>query len=158
MACRCGATVSVPTIRGLKQLESVIDQAAAPPAPVWSAWQGPIFGSGAIALFVGLLILLGVQLFPAFNEKVEWHNMGLDEAEMKRANQPVGELSLPDLYEEFVTLRNKGRSTQFDEVRQALEVKQALQGNRQLAGGILAGIGGALVILGLALPMLSAKR
>ena len=74
VTCKCGAVVNVPTIRGLKQLETVIDEDERPDAPR-SSWQGPIFSLGLVALFIGAMIFFVTWLTPPANLQVDWQNM-----------------------------------------------------------------------------------
>src|SRR5689334_780477 len=91
LTCKCGATVSVPTIRGLRQLETVTDEQAVP-ATTASRWQGPIFATGLLALFVGSVVLLGTALFPPEVLKVDANAVGMSEDDLRLAAIPVADL------------------------------------------------------------------
>lgn len=157
LKCKCGATVSVPTIRGLKQLETVKDeQATAAVTP--SSWQGPIFATGVLALFVGCLVLAGTALFPPQMLKADVNAVGMTEADFKRAAIPTKDLGIMDLMDEFVFLRDRGRNEQVRYVQEQIEQARRNHQNMQFAGGALAGIGALLTLIGLVFPLLLGKR
>ncbi len=54
ITCQCGERLSVPTLRGLRELEAVQDTRPAPPAkPKWSPVHGMLFSLGLVAALVG---------------------------------------------------------------------------------------------------------
>lgn len=153
LTCQCGAMVSVPTIRGLKQLKMVADEAALPVArPV--GLQGPLFATGVILLFVGCLVLAGTVIFPPAELKYDATMIGLTEADMERAKIPVNELGLDQLYDEFVALRDRGRSDQGRYVQSQIDQARKNLRYRQLTGVGLTGLGGLLTFFALLLPLL----
>jgi hypothetical protein len=155
VTCSCGAVVNVPTIRGLKQLKTVVDETELPAQR--STWQGPLFSIGLIALFIGAMIFLVAWLFPPAYLHADWQTAALNAADAERANQVVAEMGVSDLYDEFLMLRDRTRSTPWDDMRKQVETAQATQRNRHLAGGIFLGLGALLTIVGLALPAVSGK-
>lgn len=156
LTCQCGATVSVPTIRGLKQLPVVADEEHKPAAPV-AMWQGPTFAVGLIALFVGCLVLAGTTLFPPAEVTFEVSSAEYSEEELKRAAIPVSELGIAELYLEFNTLRTKGRSEQGRFIQSQIDQARKNQKQRQLTGIGLTAVGALLAIIALAVPLLGKK-
>jgi hypothetical protein len=157
VTCKCGAVVNVPTIRGLKQLETLVDEDERPDAPR-SSWQGPIFSLGLVALFIGAMIFFVTWLTPPANLNTDWQNLAASAADAERAKTPTSDLGISDLYDEFTMLRDRTRATPWDEARKAAEAAQAYQNNRHLAGGIFLGVGALFTIFGLLLPAFSGKR
>ena len=52
--CKCGHRLSVPTLRGLRELETAKDTGPAPPTKTrWSPLQGVLFSLGLVAALVG---------------------------------------------------------------------------------------------------------
>lgn len=151
VTCECGATVNVPTIRGLKQLETVVDEAAGP-AVQRSSLQGPLFSLGILALFVGSLILLGILLFPPANMNVDWQNMALSGEDAERGTKPVAELNVMEVYDEFAMFRDRARQTPWDQAREVAENAQARYRTLLTTGGVLFGAGALAMIVGLLLP------
>ncbi len=156
LTCKCGATVSVPTIRGLKQLPVVTDEEHKPVAPA-ARWQGPAFAIGAIALFVGCLVLAGTALFPPQEITFEVSSFGYSEEELARAEIPVEELGIDKLYDEFNTLRTKGRNEQGRYLQSQIDQARQNQKSRQLTGISLTAVGALLTIVALFLPMMANK-
>jgi hypothetical protein len=157
LQCKCGATVSVPTIRALKQLETVKDEQAVSAATP-STWQGPIFATGVLALFVGCLVLAGTALFPPQMLKADIHSVGMTEADVKRAAIATKDMGILDLMDEFVFLRDRGRNEQVRYVQDQIDQARRNQQNMQFAGAALAGVGALLTIVGLVFPLLLGKR
>jgi hypothetical protein len=157
VTCACGAAVNVPTIRGLKQLQTVVDETEKP-TQQRSSWQGPLFSFGLIAIFIGTLILLFAWLFPPAGLNFDWRNLAMNAQDAQRGATPVADLGISDLYDEFLMLRDRTRATPWDQARDQAEAAQTYQRNRHLTGGILVGVGSLLTIIGLALPALSSRR
>lgn len=156
VTCECGATVSVPTIRGLKQLESIADDAAGP-ATQRSSLQGPLFSLGLLSLFAGTLVLLGVWLFPPANMNVDWQQMAMNAADAERGAKPVAELNVMELYDEFLMYRDRARQTPWDQVREVTESAQARYRTLLTIGGVLFVAGALAMLVSLVLPS-GAKR
>jgi len=57
VACVCGSNLSVPTLRGLRQLEIAPPESTAKSAGHWSAVHGALFASGLLIASIGLLFL-----------------------------------------------------------------------------------------------------
>jgi hypothetical protein len=156
LTCKCGANVSVPTIRGLKQLPVVADEEHKLVTPV-AIWQGPAFAVGVLALFVGCLVLAGTMLFPPPEINFDVTSVGYSDEELKRAATPVEELGIEQLYEEFHTLRTKGRNEQGRFIQSQIDQAYKIQKQRQLTGVGLTAIGALLAIIALVVPMLGKK-
>ena len=155
LTCPCGATVSVPTIRGLKQLKTVDDEIAPPAAaPVW---QGPAFAVGVLALFAGAIVLAANAIYMPAELLHDPQHIGLTETDIQRAAIPTSELGISDLYDEFRTLRAHGRDEQTNYMRSQIELARRSQQQRQTTGLGLCGIGVLLTIAGLA-PLLMKKK
>ncbi|QDU25498.1 hypothetical protein ETAA8_05670 [Anatilimnocola aggregata] len=155
LTCKCGASVAVPTVRQLRQLETVEDASAPQPAAAWTAWQGPLFSIGALLLFVGVGVLVYTRLFsvlPSDELKQRF------EVDVKRAMIPVEQLGAADLLDEFNALREQGRTTEFDYVFEQAHSASAAHQTRQLVGNSLAGIGGLLVVAGIAMALATPRR
>lgn len=144
----------MPTIRGLKQLKTVDDEQTVPTTTP-SRWQGPLFSIGLITFIIGCAVLVFTLLVPPENLNLDVHQVGMAPDEIERRNQPVAELTAPELYEEFLTLRDKGHQVYSAQAQQLVNDAAALQRRRQLTGAVIAACGALLTIIGLALP---AKR
>lgn len=70
VACACGQSLSVPTLRGLRKLEPAPVEKSRTPALRWSATHGAIFSSAALIGAVGIA-LLSYQLF-YYSQLVGW--------------------------------------------------------------------------------------
>jgi hypothetical protein len=57
VACSCGKLLSVPTLRGLRELEIAPSTAPAPVTSGWSPVHGAIFASGLVVAAIGLVFL-----------------------------------------------------------------------------------------------------
>lgn len=154
--CECGAVVHVPTIRGLKQLKTIVDEAEIPVQR--SSLQGPLFSIGLLAIFIGVMIFLVSWLFPPAYLNADWQTAVFSADDAARAVKSVDEMGPFELYDEFTMLRDRTRSMPWDDMRKRVEAAGASQRQRYIAGGILLGMGGLLAIVGLALPTVSGKR
>jgi hypothetical protein len=56
VSCACGKTLSIPTLRGIRQLEPVADRTAKPKA-AWSPLQGAFFAGGMFLATIGALLI-----------------------------------------------------------------------------------------------------
>jgi hypothetical protein len=156
VVCQCGAVVRVPTMRGLKQLETVKDTEFVT-APPRSSLQGPIFAIGLLALFAGCVLFAATVIWPPRELQINVHEVALTEAEIARSKIPVEELGAYDLYEEYLTLRSKTRSEHGTYAQSLVEAALYSQKSRLLTGGLIAGIGAVLTIVGLAMTTLTGK-
>ncbi len=57
VACVCGKSLAVPTLRGIKQLELAPVQTRAKAAGKWSPIHGALFSSGLVVASIGILFL-----------------------------------------------------------------------------------------------------
>jgi hypothetical protein len=154
LACQCGATVSVPTIRGLKQLKTIDDEVVTPaPAPMW---QGPAFAVGVLCLFAGAIVLAANALYTPPEFSMNAGHVGLSEADIKRAAIPASELGIDELYDEFVALRHHGRHEQSQYVQSQIDQARRNRDQRQMIGLCLTGVGLLLTVVGLA-PLVMKK-
>lgn len=155
LTCKCGATVAVPTVRNLRQLETVDDEAAPRPPLPWTALQGPLFSLGTVALFIGgaLLIYSFVFAIPEPDEVTRDF-----EAHVERSMAPVSKLGVDDLYEEYKLLRDEGTDSQFDAAFENHRIAAAAQRTRKTIGYSLTGLGGVMLVAGLVMASASGKR
>jgi|GEM_PF-1571069 len=151
LGCKCGAAVSVPTIRGLKQLPMVDDEVAGPAA--LPMWQGPAFAIGAILLFAGCVVLAGNEFFQPAELKMDAQHASLTDEEIARAKIPTSEMGMDDLYEEYITLRTKGRNEYTQVVQAQIDAARKRYRLRRTIGGVLTLVGALLTIVGL-VPLL----
>lgn len=56
VACNCGKSLAIPTLRGIRQLEPAADRAAKPVA-AWSPLQGLLFSGGLFVATVGAILI-----------------------------------------------------------------------------------------------------
>ncbi|WP_425617169.1 hypothetical protein NA78x_000840 [Anatilimnocola sp. NA78] len=155
LTCKCGQSVPVPTIRQLRQLETVADESAPRPSSALSAWQGPLFSIGAILLFVGLILIAYTQLFSVLPPDEMLRRF---EADIERQSVPVDQLGMDGLYEEFKMLREQGTTTSLDQPLETARAASAGHKTRQFLGTSLAGVGGLMLVLGLTLSLTSPQR
>lgn len=154
LTCQCGATVSVPTIRGLKQLKTVDDEIVTPSAA--PMWQGPAFAVGVLALFAGAILLAANSLYTPAELNMDASHVGLSPAAIERAKIPVSELTIDQLYDEFIDLRLHGRNEQSQYLQNQIDQARRNQRQRQTGGLGLVGVGVLLTLIGLA-PLLMKK-
>jgi hypothetical protein len=57
VSCVCGKSLSIPTLRGIRQLEPVEDRVSKP-AAAWSPVQGVLFSGGMILATVGAVLMV----------------------------------------------------------------------------------------------------
>jgi hypothetical protein len=57
VACGCGKSLSVPTLRGLRELEVAPQEIEGRSRPGWSPLHGALFASGLLVATVGLIVL-----------------------------------------------------------------------------------------------------
>jgi hypothetical protein len=57
VACACGKSLSVPTLRGLRELEFAPAEIQGPARPGWSPLHGALFSSGLLVATAGLVVL-----------------------------------------------------------------------------------------------------
>ncbi|WP_254507188.1 hypothetical protein [Anatilimnocola floriformis] len=152
LTCQCGATVSVPTIRGLKQLKTVDDEQVqtAPAAPMW---QGPAFAIGLLALFAGAIVLAANAIYVPAELAYQPQHLGLTEEDIKRAEVPVADLGIDDLYKEFRALATHGRNENSEYLASQADQARRSVRQRQTTGLALTAMGVLLTIAGLA-PLL----
>ena len=62
VVCSCGRKLTVPTLRGLRELELAPEISTAKQAPGWSLWHGLSFSGGILLALIGVA-LLGFHLF-----------------------------------------------------------------------------------------------
>ena len=108
VACACGKTLSVPTLRGLRALEEAPADAAAAKRAAdrrWSPLQGILFSSGLLVT----VIALGVVAY-AFWQYVQATPYTRDVSpELTQLNSDiVDEIPAPDALDEFFHLRDEG--------------------------------------------------
>jgi hypothetical protein len=155
LTCKCGATVAVPTVRNLRQLETVDDETAPRPPLAWTTLQGPLFSLGAVALFVGLAMLTySIVFYTPEADEIAAHF----EAHVQHALVPVEKLGIGDLYEEFTELREIGAGSQFDSNFEEARQAAANQRIRRWVSYGLLGIGAAMLLTGLVMSSANAKR
>jgi len=83
--CDCGKSLSVPTLRGIRQLETVPPQANAKSATTWSPIHGGLFASGLATASIGIVFL---ALFGLRYIQLGWHPITHDfTAEVVKAEQ-----------------------------------------------------------------------
>src|SRR5436309_2466055 len=85
VTCICGKNLSVPTLRGIRQLEIAPSEKTARPAATWSRVHGGLFASGLAIASVGLVFL---ALFGLRYIQLGWHPITHDfTAEVVKAEQ-----------------------------------------------------------------------
>jgi hypothetical protein len=80
--CHCGATLEVPTLRGLARLEKVVVEEAAPRRPWGGAQRGMVIG--------GLIAVIGVAM------TIYWHVKRLPQPEEFLSPQDAFRLGVPN--------------------------------------------------------------
>jgi hypothetical protein len=154
LTCQCGATVTVPTIRGLKLLKTVDDDVVAPAAA--PAWQGPAFAVGLLAVFAGAILLAANSLYTPPEFSMDASHVGLSPAAIERAKIPTAELTIDQLYDEFIDLRLHGRHEASQYVQSQIDQARRNQQRRQTGGLALTGVGLLLTVVGL-VPLIMKK-
>lgn len=149
VTCRCGTKLQVPTIRGLRQLETVddVEEASAPPR---SLLEGPLFAIGLLALFAGSVFLAITLLWPPPALQMDVSQVGMTQEDIDRSQIPVEELGVSDLHDEFLFLRDRARTPQTNYAMSILDAASMSHKSRLITGGIIAGVGALLIVVGLA--------
>jgi hypothetical protein len=154
VTCQCGARLQVPTIRGLRQLES-IDDVEEVSAPTRSPLEGPFFSIGLLGMIGGLILVAVTLLWPLAATQIKVDEVGMSQADLNRSKVPVDEMGASDLYDEFIFLRDRARSDHFSYAQSLVDAALLSQKVRLTAGSIIAAIGAALLIAGIAIPILN---
>lgn len=154
VTCQCGTKLQVPTIRGLRQLESIddINETTAPPR---SLLEGPLFAIGLLALFAGGVMLAVTLLWPPPALQMDVNQVGMTQEDVDRSKIPVDELGVSDLHDEFLFLRDRARTPQTSYALSIFDAAAMSQKSRLIIGGVIAAVGALLLIAGLAAPRLS---
>jgi len=154
VTCSCGAVHQVPTIRGLKKLETVDDAEAvtAPPSPLLA---GPLFAIGLLALFAGCVFLAVTVLWPSPVLKMDVNLAGMTPLDAERSQIAVDELGPDLLYDEFLFLRDRARGDHAKYAQSVFDAALISQKASFILGGVVSGVGALLVIAGLAMPLLT---
>jgi len=100
VACECGKTLSVPTLRGLRNLElAPVSKESGPAArPTWGPWRGASF-SGGLALAAVALILSGLNLSYYYGAK--FYSDDPSEQIIGAASDQLNKLVAVELLEEW---------------------------------------------------------
>lgn len=147
--CECGAELTVPTMRGLSQLE----RASAPPANRrFESSPESTWGARQALVFLGMLILLGAAL-PA---TLTWFaypqppRLRDDFAELNR--EDIDQATLLQTWELWKQLRNDVSDETEMPIMQKYLADEKTARTRLIFMGVIGGIGLATVIAGLLLP------
>lgn len=107
--CTCGKELSVPTLRGLKQLKPATtgDSSASrgPAKRAWNPVRGAVFTSGLVLAFLSLLVV-GVSLFQYTQVSGFTKDPSAEIREMEDAR--IDEFSLDEAIGAFKLLRDQG--------------------------------------------------
>jgi hypothetical protein len=114
VACSCGKTVQVPTLRGLKQLEVAPPDAAALRRAAgrrWSPVQGAMFSIGLVVTIISLLVLAVTYL--QFAEATTYTQDQTSVINQLEAEQ-IDSMNIVDSLQAFYSLRDEGLGEQIE--------------------------------------------
>jgi hypothetical protein len=135
--CGCGQRLTVPTIRGLKQLETVADSQPESKPAGWSTARGMVFS-------IGLLLAVVGSLFAAYQGLQFWRSRRLsDPVEFERqfAYQQVDAQNAVETLGEFRREEHLGLGQPYPPLWTEID-KLHLQARQWLIAGIvMAGVG-----------------
>jgi hypothetical protein len=138
IACSCGQSLEIPSIRGLRQLEIV--SASAPdsaPRAVWSPWRGAIFS-------LGLAATVAAFIFSAVNMYWFWKYRRLsDPAEfaLRMANDEVDRMNPEEVVGTFRNDEAVGLGVPYPPPWVEFDKYHDESGQRALLGLVVAGAG-----------------
>ena len=108
VACDCGKTLRVPTLRGLRELEAAPAEKESPTAgPVWSLWHGAAF-SGGLAVAAVSLLLCAMNVWYFFSAQVYSEDHSDDV--IGAATGELENYTAEQLFEEWNSLVGEGLS------------------------------------------------
>ncbi|HVX63091.1 MAG TPA: hypothetical protein VHC19_20890 [Pirellulales bacterium] len=142
--CQCGADLTVPTMRGLKQLEPV----EAPSEAVAAETQQANWGARQGVVFLGLVVLLGALLPGLF----AWYNYPqrpqLFRTDFKELNaEEIEQASLPETWELWKEL-HQGFEMQGEHPQMQAYMAAEKQAREKLTVICVAGAIGLAIIIG----------
>ena len=103
LACRCGATLEVPSLRAIRSLETVADRSAKPARRSWNPTRGVLFAVGLVLVLAGLIV--------AGNAGIRWATATVPPPPVVNAGPVLAEvdtLSSADTWDAWIDLRNNG--------------------------------------------------
>ena len=98
VSCRCGQSLTVPTLRGLRELEPAKDLAPAKAAPGWSPIHGAIFAvsllvAGAGLAMIGVYAAIYTAAMQRTTDRTDDVIRGINEAQPIESLTPLGALA-----------------------------------------------------------------
>ena len=99
VACACGKTLSVPTLRGIKQLEIAPDASTRTDARSWTPIHGVIFAVGLAIAAVGLVLVAYYGLLYAQIDKR--YTRDYTDAFVQAERARIEKLSLNETFDEW---------------------------------------------------------
>jgi hypothetical protein len=153
VSCRCGKSLEVPTLRGMKQLTPVSPSQAeaSAPASTWGPRQGITF-LGVVVLLCGLL---GVAVL--FATRPVFNTPDLAEFE-KESRESALKLSLEESFKAWEAVEKQGLNKSLNPYVRNYQERSAAYSRWLIASGILAGLGGVMAGAALASGKRPARR
>jgi hypothetical protein len=65
ISCRCGQVLEVPSLRGIRELEPVVEMATAAPRQAWNLGRGCAFAAGILLALGGAAVVIFACMFRA---------------------------------------------------------------------------------------------
>jgi hypothetical protein len=147
LACRCGATQEVPSLRAIRSLEPVADPGAKPARRSWNPTRGVLFAVGLVLVLGGLIV--------AGNAGIQWATATVPPPPAVNVEPVLAEvdaLSPAGAWDAWLDLRNNGLGPYMPTAK--FMVEAALQHIfRVMVGGlVVAGAGFAMAMVSMLLP------
>jgi hypothetical protein len=144
VACVCGKSVDVPTMRGIKELppataENAKEAAARPRAAAWSPLQGSIFSSGTLLIFIGLCVAAYFGYQASGIKIVE-----PTPAQLAADEEGFASLPIDVMYDSYTKVREMGVADRERPAYVQLKRYRERLVRYAMTGGIIAGAGALL--------------
>lgn len=139
VVCRCGAAQEVPSLRAIRQLETIADSVARPPKQSWDLTRGVLFAAGLLLAVAGLVTagLAGISWATAKVPPLEPENVAPALAEVD-ALRPAG------AWDAWVDFRTNGLGPYVPPAKFMVEVVVQRFFRVMVAGLVVLAIGAAM--------------
>ena len=147
LACRCGTTLEVPSLRAIRSLETVADRSAKPARRSWNPTRGVLFAVGLVLVLAGLIV--------AGNAGIRWATATVPPPPVVNAGPVLAEvdtLSSADTWDAWIDLRNNGLGPYMPTAKFMVEAALQHIFRVMVAGLTVAGAGLVIAVVSMLLP------
>jgi len=148
LACRCGATLEIPSLRAIRTLEAASDVSDKPRRTSWNRNRGIVFAGGLIIAVLGLLT--------AASAGMSWYTAKaplLPSAhDIEASLADVDELDAPGAWEMWKDLRDQGLGPYYEPAHWVFKVSVRRVFAVSIGGLVALAVGIAAILLSMFLP------